>query len=143
MNIVCGVTGSAHAQKAAIEAAALAQKNKAELTYVFAVDTAFLRSRLRGTFMGIAQEGLERLGRHILDHAEQLAKSREMVPTKILRKGPILVVLKQVVREVKADLLVLGYEKRTFFEKLLCKGTVEEQLEMLKIIMRADVTVIQ
>jgi hypothetical protein len=41
-SIVCGVTGSAHAQKAALEAAVLAKENHATLTYVYAVDIRFL-----------------------------------------------------------------------------------------------------
>jgi len=35
-SIVCGVTGSAHAQKAALEAGALAKRDNAKLTYVVA-----------------------------------------------------------------------------------------------------------
>ena len=55
-----------------------------------------------------------------------------MTPKKIVRRGTVLEVLKQVVQEEKADLLVLGHEERTFFEKALFKGNVEDHVEELK-----------
>ena len=41
--IVCGVTASAHSQKAALEAAKLAKQHGAALVYVYAMDLAFLK----------------------------------------------------------------------------------------------------
>lgn len=131
-SIVCGVTGSGHAQKAAFEAALLAKQHNAKLTYVYAVDAGFLKGSVGGMSTGIAQEGLERLGSHILDYAEQLAQSQGVSPRKVVRSGPVLEVIKQVVREEKADLLILGHEKRTFFEKVLFKGSVEDHIEELR-----------
>ena len=55
----------------------------------------------------------------------------------------MLDVLKQVVAEEKADLLVLGHEERTFFDKLLLKGNVEDNIGELKQKTGADVTVIR
>lgn len=142
-SIVCGVTGSAHAQKAALEAAALAKRDNAKLTYVYVVDVGFLRGSVGGMSSGIAGEGLERLGQHILGFAEQLAQSQGVTPKKIVRRGAVLEVLKQVVLEEKADLLVLGHEERTFFEKALFKGSVEDHAEELKQQTGTEVTVIR
>ena len=142
-SIVCGVTGSAHAQKAALEAAVLAKRDNARLTYVYAVDVGFLRGSVGGMSTGIAGEGLERLGEHILGFAEQLAQSQGVTPKKIVRRGAVLEVLKQVVLEEKADLLVLGHEDRTFFEKALFKGSVEDHAEELKQQTGTEVTVIR
>lgn len=131
-SIVCGVTGSAHAQKAALEAAALAKQHSARLTYVYVVDTEFLKSGVGGMSTGIAQKGLEHLGTHILDYAGQLAQSQGVTPKKIVRSGKVLEVIKQVMQEEKADLLVLGHEERTFFEKTMFKGNVEDHVDELK-----------
>ena len=142
-SIVCGVTGSAHAQKAALEAAVLAKRDNAKLTYVYVVDVGFLRGSVGGMSTGIAGEGLERLGEHILGFVEQLAQSQGVTPKKIVRRGAVLEVLKQVVLEEKADLLVLGHEERTFFEKALFKGSVEDHAEELKQQTGTEVAVIK
>ncbi|MFH0998005.1 MAG: universal stress protein [Pseudomonadota bacterium] len=142
-SIVCGVTGSSHSQKAAMEAAALAKQHNSRLTYVYAVDIAFLKSGIGGLSTSLAEDGLEHLGSHILDYAEQLAQSHGVAPKKIVRRGNVLEVLKQVLLEEKADLLVLGHEPQTFFEKVLFKGTVEDHVEELQKQTGAEVTVIR
>jgi nucleotide-binding universal stress UspA family protein len=129
-NIVCGVTGSTHAQKAALEAALLAKKESAGLIYVYAVDVAFLKGGVADT--GAVEASLVRLGGQIVDLAEQIALAHGVRPKKIVRKGPVLEVLKQVIVEEKADLLVIGHEERTFFEKAMLKGAVENHVDKLK-----------
>ena len=142
-SIVCGVTGSAHAQKAALEAAVLAKQHNARLTCVYAVDIGFLKAGIGGLSTSLAEDGLERLGGHILGYAEQLAQSQGVAPKKIVRRGAVLEVLKQVILEEKADLLVLGHENRTFFDKILFKGSVEDHIEELKQQTGTEVTVIR
>ena len=142
-SIVCGVTGSAHAQKAALEAAVLAKQHNARLTYIYAVDIGFLKSGIGGLSTSLAEDGLEHLGAHILDYAEQLAQAQGVTPKKIVRRGAVLTVLKQILLEEKADLLVLGHEHRTFFEKTLFKGNVEDHIEELKRQTGTEVTVIR
>jgi nucleotide-binding universal stress UspA family protein len=128
--IVCGVTGSAHAQSAAMEAAILAKEHNARLIYVYAVDTSFLRGGVASS-SGV-QDSLLKLGNHILDMAEELAKAQGVTPQKIVRQGAALDVLKAVVTEEKADLLMLGHEKRTIFEKALFHGEVEDHVKELQ-----------
>jgi nucleotide-binding universal stress UspA family protein len=142
-SIVCGVTGSAHSQKAALEAAALAKQHNARLTLVYAVDIDFLKTSVGGLSTSLAQDGLGHLGAHILDYAAELAESQGVTPKKIVRRGAVLEVLKAVVLEEKAELLVLGHEDRTFFEKALFKGNVEDHLEELKQQTGTEVTVIR
>jgi len=130
--IICGVTGSPASEKAALEAARLAKENRACLIYVYVVDITFLKGitvQLRSQF---AEESLEHMGKHILDHVEGLALRQGLAPKKILRKGVILEVLKQVVLEEKADLLVLGDEKRSFFQKVLFGGKVKDYVHELE-----------
>lgn len=129
-NIVCGVTGSTHAQKAALEAALLAKKENAGLVYVYAVDVTFLKGGLGHT--DAVEASLIKLGGQIVDLAEQIALAHGIQPKKIVRKGPVLEVLKQVIVEEKADLLVIGHEERTFFEKAMLKGAVERHVDKLK-----------
>jgi nucleotide-binding universal stress UspA family protein len=142
-NIVCGVTGSSHSQKAALEAAALAKQHSSRLTYVYAVDIAFLKAGIGGLSTSLAENGLEHLGSHILEYAEQLAESQGVVPKKIVRRGNPLEVLKQVLLEEKGDLLMLGHEPRTFFEKALFKGNVEDHVEELQKQTGAEILVIR
>jgi nucleotide-binding universal stress UspA family protein len=129
-NIVCGVTASTHAQKAALEAALLAKKESAGLIYVYAVDVAFLKGGIADT--GAVEASLMRLGGQIVDLAEQIALAHGVQPKKIVRKGPVLEVLKQVIIEEKGDVLMIGHEERTFFEKAMLKGAVENHVDKLK-----------
>jgi nucleotide-binding universal stress UspA family protein len=142
--IVCGVTASAHSQKAALEAARLAKQNGAQLFYVYAVDLAFLKGGRMGSLSQdvVAQE-IEKLGKQIMALAEQIAASEGVKPEKIIRRGTVLEVLGQVMNEQKADLLVLGHEERTFFEKHLFKGDVEDHIRELKARTGAEVTIIR
>ena len=143
-SIVCGVTGSTHAQKAALEAAVLAKENNAKLTYVYAVDIGFLRSGITVQLSSeFAEDSLMHLGKHILEHVEKLAESQGVSPKTLVRKGPVLDVLKAVVSEEKADLLVLGHENRTFFEKAFFKGDVEDHVQELKEQTGTEVTVVR
>jgi nucleotide-binding universal stress UspA family protein len=143
-SIVCGVTGSTHSQKAALEAAVLAKKDNARLSFVYAVDIGFLKSSLGGRLSStLAQDGLIRLGAQLLGFADQLAQSQGVTPKKIVRVGAVLEVLKQVLQEEKADLLVLGHENRTFFEKALFKGKVEDHAHELKQQTGIEVTIIR
>lgn len=142
-NIVCGVTGSAHSQKAAMEAAILAKRDNSKLTYVYVVDTGFVKEKFGGHLSAdLAADGLTKLGKHIVDYAETLAQSQGVTPKKIVRQGKVLDVLKQVVVEEKADLLILGHENRTFFEKALFRGTVEDHASELKQQTGAEVMVL-
>jgi nucleotide-binding universal stress UspA family protein len=142
-SIVCGVTGSAHSQKAALEAAVLARQHNARLTYVYAVDTGFLKSSVGGMSVSLAENGLDHLGVHILELAEQLAQSQGVTPKKVVRRGAVLEVLKAVLSDEKGDLLILGHEDRSFFDKTFFRGNVEAHIEELKKQTGIEVTVIQ
>ena len=129
--IVCGVTGSEESQKAAVEAARLAKENRAGLTYVYAVDVKFLKGLTVQLTPEFAEKALEHLGGHILARAEESARAQEVTARKIIRAGAVLEVLKQTIQEEKADLLVIGHEDRSFFEKILFGGEVEDHVQEL------------
>ena len=129
--IVCGVTGSEPSQKAAGEAARLAKENQAGLAYVYAVDVKFLKGLTIQLTPDFAEKTLEHLGGHILERAEATAQAQGVTPRKIIRSGAVLEVLKQVIAEEKADLLGLGHEDRSFFEKILFGGEVEDHVQEL------------
>jgi nucleotide-binding universal stress UspA family protein len=141
--IVCGVTGSLHSQKAALEAAVLANQSHAELIYVYVIDVSFLKRGSGYITSGAVADSLDRLGEQFLKVAEELAKTQGVTARKILKKGEVLDVLIQVVQEEKADLLVLGHEPRTFIEKALFNGSVEDHQEQLKKQTGAEVMVIR
>ena len=142
--IVCGVTASAHSQKAALEAAKLSKQHGAQLIYVYVVDLAFLKGGKLGSLsQDVIAQSIEKLGRQIVDLAEQIAASEGVKTEKMVRRGTVLEVLGQVMSEQKADLLVLGHEERTFFEKHLFEGSVEDHIQELKARTGAEVTVIR
>lgn len=142
--IVCGVTGSEKAQKAALEAAKVAKEQGARLVYVYAVDSTFLEGGATGQFSRArVEESLEHLAGHILDHVEELARTVGMTCKKVVRRGEVLKVLQDVIREEEADLLMVGHEERTFLEKFIVKGEVEEHLGELKARTGIDVTVVR
>lgn len=130
-NIVCGVTGSEASQKGALEAARLARENQANLIFVYAVDNTFLKGMTVELTSDFANKTLEHLGSHILDRAEEIAQGQGITPKRILKQGPVLAVLKQVLSEEGADLLIIGHEERSFFEKVLFKGEVEDHVQEL------------
>ena len=130
-SIVCGVTGSESSQKAALEAARLAKDNQSALTYVYAVDVNFLKGLTIQLTPDFAEKALEHLGGHIMERAGESAATQGVTPRKVIRSGAVLEVLKQVIGEEKADLLVLGHEDRSFFEKVLFGGEVEDHVQEL------------
>ena len=143
-SIVCAVTGSQHSMEAAARAAALAKKDGANLAYVYAVDSTFLQGGMgMGASRHMAEESLEHIAVHILNSAAQVALDQDIQPKKIVRKGPVMEVLRTVVAEEHADLLVLGHEHRTHFEKFLFKGDVEDNVLELKRQTGAEVMVIE
>jgi nucleotide-binding universal stress UspA family protein len=122
----------------------LAKTHGARLFYVYAVDLTFLKGGKTGsiTSQGV-EESLAGMGRHILDRAGELAAAEGVTPEKLIVKGPVLGVLKKVVQEKKADLLVLGHEDRSFFEKFLIEGDVEDHIQSLKEETGVDVLIIR
>ena len=141
--IVCGVTGSVHAQQAALKAATLAARDGARLIYVYAADVSFLAGSLMvQNAQGYAEDSLVNMGSHILDHAEVLVKHLGVTPEKLVKRGPPREVLRQVVIEEKADLLVVGHEERTRIERKLVNGEVEAHIDAFRQATGAEVIVV-
>ena len=130
--IICGVTGSQVSQKAVLGASLLSKENDARLILLYAVDVSFVKGMTVELPSGFAEEQMERLGRRILDEAEEIARQEGMDCEKLMRRGPLVEVAAQVAAERGGDLLVLGLESRSFFEKVLSWSPVEEQVEELK-----------
>ena len=141
--IICGVTGSDASQKAALGAALLAKENQARLILVYSVDVAFLKGMTVELSAKFGEQSLSHLGAHILDHSEQIALGQGVTAHKFLRKGPLLEVLKSVAVEEKGDLLVLGQEPRSFFDKVLFRGRVEDHLQELRKQMGIEAIIVQ
>jgi hypothetical protein len=62
---------------------------------------------------------------------------------KFHRTGPLLEVLKDGAVEEKGDLLVLGQEARSFFDKVLFRGKVEDHLQELRRQMGIEAIIVQ
>ncbi len=131
-SIVCGVTGSEASEKATLAAARMAKEAGAALTLVYVVDASFLYGltiQLRPEF---AEQSLAHLGGHILDRGEEIAQGVGLSVKKVLRRGKILQVLQDVIREEAADVLVVGDEGRTFAEKVLFGGQVVDNVKEIE-----------
>jgi len=130
--IVCAVTGSEASDRAAREAAFLAKESGASLIFLYAVDASFLQGmtvELRAEF---AEKSLEHLGGHILERMEQIARQEGVQAKRLLKRGRLMEVLREVALEEGADLLVLGKEEPSFFEKVLFRDEVEDHVKELR-----------
>ena len=133
-SIVCGVTGSEHAIKAVERAVMLARRDNARLTFVHAVDDSFVRSgpgAIEVTSEDV-DKGLENIGKHLLDRAVRIAVEQGVTADKVMKRGLVLEVLRQVIQERNADLLLIGHEERSFFNRILFKGNVEDHVQELR-----------
>lgn len=130
--IVCAVTGSETSERAAREAAFLARESGASLVFLYAVDASFLHGMTVELRPEFAEKSLEHMGGHILERMEQIALEEGVRAQGLLRKGRLMEVLKEVALEQGADLLVLGREEPSFFEKVLFRDEVEDHLKELR-----------
>ncbi len=127
--IVCGVTASTRAQRAALDAARLARELEAELVYVHVVDTAALSSFMEDPLCCIfVEESLVKLGMQIVEHAVHIAETEGVVAEKYLIKGPARKGLQRLTRDLGADLLVVGgNDGKTLFREVLKLAGTEER----------------
>jgi nucleotide-binding universal stress UspA family protein len=126
--IVCGVTASTRAQKAALDSARLARKCGATLTYVHVVDVSFLGEKTTDSLSrAFIENSSIYLGMQIVDHATQIAKTEGIAAEKRLARGTVRKSLQKVARELGADLLVLGGDEgRTVFRDVLKLAEIED-----------------
>lgn len=130
--IVCGVTGSEVSQKTVLGASLLSRENDAHLILVYAVDISFVKGMTVELPSGFAQEQMERLGKRVLEEAEEIARHQGVDCEKIMKIGPLVEVVSEVAKEKSGDLLVLSLESRSFFEKVLFRAAIEDQVEELR-----------
>ncbi len=141
--IVCGVTGSEASLNAASHAARMAKERNAQLVYVFAIDLRFLDGMAIELSGHVAAEALRQVGATILERAASVAHAYAVTPKNVLREGPVLQVLKDVVREERATVLVIGRDPHSFFEKVVFKRDwVEDHIQELKAETGVDVVVV-
>jgi nucleotide-binding universal stress UspA family protein len=127
-SIVCGVTASTRARRAALDAARLARRTGANLTYVHVVDVSFLQEQIADSLSrAFVEDSLLRLGMQIVEHAAQIAITEEVTAEKHLSKGAVVKCLHKVARDLGADILVLGGEGgRTVYREVLKLAAAEE-----------------
>jgi nucleotide-binding universal stress UspA family protein len=127
-SIVCGVTASTRAQRAALDAARLARRTGARLTYVHVVDISFFQEGMDDSLSrAFVAESLVRLGMQIVVHAAQIAITEGIVAEKHLAKGAVRKSLHRVARELGADLLVQGGDDgQTVFRDVLKLTEMDE-----------------
>ncbi len=118
-SIVCGVKASMRSQRAASDAARLAARTGAKLTYVHVVEVPSLSERFTDPLIRAFKEAiLVETGIQVLVNAERIAEAMGITPDKYLKKGELTTCLRDVTEECDSDLLVLGGRTGTIFEGL-------------------------
>jgi len=141
--IVCGVTCSEASARAAARAAQIAKDDDAELIYVNVADSTFLKGNTISSRPHHAEDALLRFGDHCLQYAREIARALGVTSRTTTRKGRVYGVIRELILEEHADLLVIGHESRTFFEKFILNGQVEKHIDKLKEETGIDVVVVE
>ncbi len=141
--IVCGVTCSEASARAAARAAHLAKEHGAELIYLNVVDSTFLKGITVSSRPHHAEDALLHFGDHCLQYALEIANVLGVDARTTTRRGRVYIVIREFILEEGADLLVIGHEQRTFFERFLLNGEVEKHAERLRQETGVDVIVVE
>ena len=130
-SIVCGVTGSESSRKSGLASGPISQRKSGRPDLCLCGGCQIPERLNYSDHFGFRGKDPGDLGGHILERAEESAAAQGVTPRKVIRSGAVLEVLKQVIQEEKADLLMLGHEDRSFFEKILFGGEVEDHVQEL------------
>jgi len=141
--IVCGVTCSEASARAATRAAQIAKDDNAELIYLNVADTTFLKGITVSSRPQHAEDSLLCFGDHCLQYAKEIARALGVSSRTATRTGRVYTVIKDFILEEQADLLVIGHETRTFFERFILNGEVERHVDKLKNETGIDVVVVE
>lgn len=141
--IVCGVTCSEASARAAGRAAQIAKDNNAELIYLNVADSTFIKGLTVSSRRHHAEDVLLRFGDHCLEYAGEIANAFGVKCRTETRTGRVYEVIRDFILEEHADLLVIGHEARTFFEKFILNGEVEKHVDTLKEETGIDVVIVE
>ena len=123
--ILCATIGSQSCKRAEDKAIDLAVDNKAELTFLYVVDSSFMDSvavEIHG--QSEVDSGLTKIGDIILEKAKKKAKAKKINAKTLIKEGTANDVIKNAVKETQTDLLVIGNEKRSWINEFLIKSSV-------------------
>ncbi len=128
-HIVVSTMGAECCKRAEKKGIELAKKEKARLTFLYIVDTSFL-SGIPRRVSGVhgAEKELKRIGRIILERALERAVKKGVKAETAIRTGNVMEELPRFLKESKADLLLIGKEKRGLLDTHLIK-TSSKKLE--------------
>ncbi len=141
--IVCGVTCSEASARAAAKAAGIAQEMGAELIFLNVADITFIKGSTISLQRTFAEDTLFNFGNQCLKFAGEIASALGVQARTVSRRGRIRDVIREVILEEKADLLVIGHEQRTFFERFIFNGEVEKHVARIKENIDIDVIVVE
>lgn len=130
-HIVVSTIGSDSCRRAEKKGIELAKKEGAELTFLYIVDTSFLSGiprRIHGVHG--TERDLRRIGRIILERALERASKKGLEAKTAVRSGGITEELQRFLRESRADLLLIGREKRGLLDTHLLKTSSKELEEL-------------
>ncbi len=130
-HIVVSTIGSKSCKRAERKGIELAKENMAKLTFLYIVDTGFL-SGIPRRVHGVdgAEKDLRRIGRIILERAMKNAKKKNVKAEIAIRTGNMMEELKNFLNEGRADLLLIGKEKRGLLDTHLMKTSATKLEEI-------------
>jgi nucleotide-binding universal stress UspA family protein len=112
-HIVCAVRGSPQSRATATRAIDLALKHDARLTFFYSVDVEFLaRTTIRGPLSIVYRELIEMSEFTMLILRDRAERRGVAQVDSIIREGDVRTQLLDLVREVRPDVLVLGWPLR-------------------------------
>jgi nucleotide-binding universal stress UspA family protein len=130
-HIVVSTIGSDSCKRAENKGIELAKKEKARLTFLYIIDTSFLSGiprRVHGVHN--AEKDLRMIGRIILERALERAVKKGAKAETAIRTGSVMEELQRFLRESKADLLLIGCEKRGLLDRHMLKQSPKELEEV-------------
>jgi nucleotide-binding universal stress UspA family protein len=112
-HIVCAVRGSPQSRATVTRAIDLALKHDARLTFFYSVDVEFLaRTTIRGPLSVVYRELIDMSEFTLLILRDRAERRGVVQVDSIIREGDVRTQLLDLVREVRPDMLVLGWPLR-------------------------------
>jgi len=129
--IVCATRGGQASHAAQERAVALAQERDAELIFLCVVDPSFAEPMDEALVCALNDE-LKRLGRSLLCIAQARAQERGIDAQTMIRSGPVSENIKAALRELDADMLVIGAPQTDATEEAFGSENVHQLAEEIR-----------
>jgi nucleotide-binding universal stress UspA family protein len=129
--IVCATRGGEASRRTQKRAIALAKERDAELIFLCVVDPTFA-GPVNESLAAALKDELRRLGRSLLSIAQMRAREQDVAVQAVTRCGPVWQNIKDCVREVDAETLVIGAPRTESTSQAFGPGDVHRFAETVR-----------